>query len=103
MAGRYPGPVEAAVRRDLKALVSAHPVRDALEAMCLNLARRIDADAAGAVTAALNRQLLATMAELARLAVGDEDELDAELSAAVGNGPGTGPGDTGARDREGGG
>jgi len=79
---RVPGPVEAATRRDIRALVTAHPVGDAIEAMCLHLAAHLDAGA-GLATAAVNRELRANLLELARLAVDDDDELDAELSAAV--------------------
>lgn len=75
---------------------------EALAAMSLNLARTLD-DGAGLATAAVNRELRANLLELSRLAVDDNDELDAELSAAVRDDAGSGPGDAGSGDREGGG
>ena len=76
------GPVERQVKRDIGALVTEHPMGEALAAMSLNLARTLD-DGAGLATAAVNRELRANLLELSRLAVDDNDDLDAELSAAV--------------------
>ena len=101
MARHYPGPVEAAVRRDLRALVTSHPMGEALEAMSLSLARTLDAGA-GLAAAAVNRQLRENLLELARLAVQAEDGLDAELSAEIRNDAGPGPDEPGPGDREGG-
>ena len=76
--------MEAQVRRDVRALISAHPVKESLAEMSYALARTLD-DGAGLATAAVNRELRANLLEIARLAVGDDDTLDAELSAAVGH------------------
>ena len=76
------GPVERQVKRDIGALVTEHPMGEALAAMSLNLAQTLDAGA-GLATAAVNRELRANLLELSRLAVDDNDDLDAELSAAV--------------------
>ncbi len=81
-ARRRTGPVERQVKRDIGALVTGHPMGEALAAMSLNLARTLD-DGAGLATAAVNRELRANLLELSRLAVDDNDDLDAELSAAV--------------------
>jgi hypothetical protein len=81
-ARRRIGPVERQVKRDIGALVTEHPMGEALAAMSLNLARTLD-DGAGLATAAVNRELRANLLELSRLAVDDNDDLDAELSAAV--------------------
>jgi hypothetical protein len=99
---RRVGPVEREVRKDIRALVTEHPMGEALAAMSLNLARTLD-EGAGLVTAAVNRELRANLLELSRLAVDDNDELDAELSAAVRDDARSGPGDAGPGDREGGG
>ena len=96
------GPVEREVRRDIRALVTVHPMGEALAAMSLNLARTLD-DGAGLATAAVNRELRANLLELARLAVNDDDTLDAELSTPVRDGQDGGPGDAGAGGGGGGG
>lgn len=98
---RRVGPVEREVRKDIRALVTEHPMGEALAAMSLNLARTLD-EGAGLATAAVNRELRANLLELSRLAVDDNDELDAELSAAVRDDARSGPGDAGPGDREGG-
>jgi hypothetical protein len=85
------GPVETQVRHDIGALVTQHPMGEALAEMSLNLARTLDSGA-GLATAAVNRELRANLLELARLAVDDNDELDAELSAAVRDGEDPGAG-----------
>jgi hypothetical protein len=79
------GPVEARVRDDIGALVTQHPMGEALAEMSLHLARTLDGGA-GLATAAVNRELRANLLELSRLAVDDNDELDAELSTAVRDG-----------------
>jgi hypothetical protein len=96
------GPVEREVRKDIRALVTEHPMGEALAAMSLNLARTLD-EGAGLATAAVNRELRANLLELSRLAVDDNDELDAELSAAVRDDARSGPGDAGSGDGDGGG
>jgi hypothetical protein len=79
---RRAGPITAKVRADLEAIVTAHPMGEALAEMSLNLARTLDAGA-GLATAAVNRELRANLLELSRLAVDDNDDLDDELSAPV--------------------
>jgi hypothetical protein len=76
------GPVERKVKADIGALITAHPMGEALAAMSLNLARTLD-DGAGLATAAVNRELRANLLELSRLAVDDNDNLSDELSAPV--------------------
>jgi hypothetical protein len=76
------GPVERQVRKDITALITVHPMGEALAAMSLNLARTLD-DGAGLATAAVNRELRANLLELSRLAVDDDDTLADELSAPV--------------------
>lgn len=79
-AGGVPGPVERQVRADVEALVTAHPMGEALAEMSYSLARTLDAGA-GMAVAAVNRELRANLIELSRLAVDDADELADELSA----------------------
>jgi hypothetical protein len=74
------GPVERKVRSDIAALVTAHPMGEALTEMSYNLARVLD-QGAGLATAAVNRELRANLTELSRLAVDDGDDLADELSA----------------------
>jgi hypothetical protein len=73
------GPVESKVRADVSALVTEHPMGEALAEMSFNLARTLD-NGAGLAVAAVNRELRANLVELARLGVGDDDDLDAEFS-----------------------
>jgi len=81
--GGDPGPVEAKVREDLEALITAHPMGESLAAMSINLARTLDAGA-GLAVAAVNRELRANLIELARLGVdGDDGDFDDELSTPV--------------------
>lgn len=81
-ARRRIGPVERKVKADIAALVSAHPMGEALAEMSLNLARTLDAGA-GLAVAAVNRELRANLMELTRLAVDDADDLADDLSAPV--------------------
>ena len=77
---RRRGPVERKVRADIAALITAHPMGEALAEMSYNLARSLD-EGAGLATAAVNRELRANLTELSRLAVDDGDDLADELSA----------------------
>ena len=77
---RHIGPVERKVRADIRALITAHPMGEALSEMSYNLARVLD-DGAGLATAAVNRELRANLAELSRLADDSNDDLADELSA----------------------
>ena len=80
--GGAPGPVEAKVRADVEALMTAHPMGESLAEMSFSLARDLDAGA-GMMAAALNRELRANLVELARLGVNGDDDLDAALSTPV--------------------
>lgn len=80
------GPVEAKVREDIGALISSHPMGEALAEMSFNLARTLD-EGAGLAVAAVNRELRANLVELARLGVADDDDLDAALSTPVRDDP----------------
>ena len=82
---RY-GPVEAKVRADIGALISSHPMGEALAEMAFTLARTLD-EGAGLAIAAVNRELRANLVELARLGVADDDDLDAALSTPVRDDP----------------
>jgi hypothetical protein len=73
------GPVERRVRQDVGALISEHPMGEALAEMSFSLARVLD-EGAGLATAAVNRELRANLMELARLGVADDDDLEARLS-----------------------
>ena len=73
------GPVEAQVRKDVGALISGHPMGEALAEMSFSLARALD-EGAGMATAAVNRELRTNLLELARLGVADDDDLEARLS-----------------------
>lgn len=73
------GPVETKVRSDVDALVTAHPMGEALAEMAFALARTLD-EGAGLAVAAVNRELRANLVELARLGVNSDDDLDAQLS-----------------------
>jgi hypothetical protein len=83
-----PGAIERTVRRDIDDLNSGHPLADALAEMAYKLARTLD-EGAGLATAAVNRELRATIVELATFEVDDgAGSLEAELSEAT---PGTAP------------
>lgn len=81
-ARRRRGPVERKVRADVAALVSSHPMGEALAEMSFNLAHVLD-EGAGLATAAVSRELRANLLELSRLADDGDDELADELSAPV--------------------
>lgn len=73
------GPVEAKTRTDISALVTAHPMGEALAEVAFTLARTLD-DGAGLATAAVSRELRATLVELAKMGVDGDDDLDQQLS-----------------------
>jgi hypothetical protein len=73
------GPVERKVRADVGALMTAHPMGEALAEMAFTLARTLD-EGAGLAVAAVNRELRANLVELARLGVNSDDALDDALS-----------------------
>jgi len=77
------GDVETKVRQDVGALVTEHPMGEALSAMSFNLARTLD-EGAGLAVAAVNRELRANLVELARLEVhSDDDDFGDALSEPV--------------------
>jgi hypothetical protein len=84
---RRQGAVEPKVRADIRALITAHPMGEALTAMALTLAWSVDhireTGKGLMVLAAINHELRETLTELSRLAVDDSDDLADELSAAV--------------------
>jgi hypothetical protein len=79
--------VERKVRADIAALITTHPMGEAITQMALTLAAamdRITETGKGLmVLPAVNRELRDNLAELARLAVNDDDPLADELSAPV--------------------
>ncbi len=83
-ARRRIGLVEKKVRADVGALITAHPMGEALSEMAFALARLLD-EGAGLATAAVNRELRANLVELTRLAVDSDDDLADELSTAIGD------------------
>jgi hypothetical protein len=77
------GPVETKVRADVDALVTTHPMGEALAEMAFALARTLD-EGAGLATAAVNRELRANLLELASLREEPGDNDDApDLSTPV--------------------
>lgn len=74
------GAIERQVRADVEALVSEHPMGEALAAMAFKLARLLDGSVQHMAVAAINRELRETLLELASLGVDDDDDLEAELS-----------------------
>jgi hypothetical protein len=81
------GRVERKTRADIVALITAHPMGEALTEMSLTLAWAIDhireTGKGLMVLPATNRELRDNLTELARLAVNDDDPLADELSAPV--------------------
>lgn len=76
------GMVEARVRADIGALVTTHPMGEALSEMSFELARRLQ-DCEPKEMAAINRELRANLLELASMAVADDDDFESELSTPV--------------------
>jgi len=72
----FAGYVEAETRKDIDAMFTGHPMGDALAAVAITLARTLD-DGAGMATAAVAKQLVATLVELARYEDGSTDDDDA--------------------------
>lgn len=74
------GPIETQVRRDVDALIIAHPMGEALAEMSYSLARSLDdRRMSGMPRAAVNRELRMNLIELAGMGV-DDDDLDQQLS-----------------------
>ena len=82
------GPVETKVRQDVDALVSTHPMGEALAEMAFALARTLD-EGAGLAVAAVNRELRHNLIELASQGVDDDDDLEARLSSPLRDDPDT--------------
>jgi hypothetical protein len=76
------GPVETKVRSDVEAVITEHPMGEALAEMAFTLARTLD-EGAGLAVAAVNRELRANLIELAQMAVPDDDDFDDILSTPV--------------------
>jgi hypothetical protein len=75
--------IEAQVSADIAAMVSGHPMGEALTAVALMLARRLDMCVDDRSAPPLAKELRATLAELASMRDGDDDDLDAALSTPV--------------------
>lgn len=74
------GPIEQQVRRDVDALMIAHPMGEAIAEMSFSLARSLDDSRMGGMArAAVNRELRMNLVELAGMGV-DDDDLDQQLS-----------------------
>lgn len=74
------GAIERQVRADVEALLSGHPMGEALAAMAFKLAALLDGSVQHMAVAGINRELRETLLELARLGVDDDDDLETELS-----------------------
>jgi hypothetical protein len=84
---RRRGRVELAVARTLRGIEQVSPAHEGLSASALVLARALDNDA-GLATAAVARELRATLTALTDSGSGDGDgfeDIVARLSAAVGD------------------
>jgi hypothetical protein len=77
-----PGPVEAAVRADLGALLTAHPFGESIAAASVRIAQLLDYGGSLTGMAQANRALLDNVTELTKLAVDDGDDLGDALSVA---------------------
>ena len=74
------GPIEQQVRADVEALVTAHPMGEALAEMAYKLAQVLDGEAKDLAVAGINKELRETLCELARLAESGDDDLSDSLS-----------------------
>lgn len=72
--------IELKVRADVAALMTAHPMGEALAEQAYALARTLDGGVSTRDLASINRELRETLAELARMGVPDDDDLDHDLS-----------------------
>lgn len=77
------GPVEAATRADIDALMTAHPMGESLSELAYSLAHTIDQGPDDRALAGIAKELRATLNDLARLGDNGDDDLDTELSAPV--------------------
>lgn len=88
------GSVEAKVRADVAALLTAHPMGEGLAEVAYTLARTLD-QGAGLAVAAVSRELRATLSDLAGMVLDGDDDFEAELSAPVRDTEEPGTGDVG--------
>jgi hypothetical protein len=82
-----PGPLERAVRADVRAKPSTSPVAASLRQVAYSLARQLDAGA-GMAAAAIAKELRATLDQLTRTDDDSDDELEqliSRLSAPMGD------------------
>lgn len=77
------GQVESKVRSDLEALITTHPMGEALAELAYTLAAQLDGGELGMATAAVSKELRATLDALVKMREGDDDDLDAALSTPV--------------------
>lgn len=79
------GPVGTHTRRDIEALVSAHPMGEALGAMAENLADALD-ECSDQMRPSIAKELKALLVELSRYEVSSDDDDDFDFGApAVGD------------------
>src|SRR5690606_27091584 len=72
--------VEAEVRAQLENAPEIHPAHRALVATAITLARKLD-EGAGMATAAVSKELRATLDAILKAGEGAEDELDAFVNS----------------------
>jgi hypothetical protein len=77
------GVVEAKVRDDVAAILTAHPMGEALAEGAYFLARMLDRGVEDKVAAGIWREVRMTLAELARFKVGSDGEFESDLSTPV--------------------
>lgn len=80
LVGPEHGPVGTHTRRDIEALVCAHPMGEALGAIAENLADALDNNP-GQLRAAIAKELKAVLVELSRYELGSEDDDDFDFGA----------------------
>ncbi len=81
MTDPAPGRIEQMTRADVGAMVSSHPMGEALSEMAFAAARRLDGDVEDKSYPGIMRQLQAVLVELTKYAAAEVDDLDDELSA----------------------
>ena len=73
--------VESKVRADIDAMVSEHPMGEALAETALTLAKKLDGNIEDTSVSGIARELRSTLVELAKYAAATQDDLEDELSA----------------------
>lgn len=71
------GSIETAVRADVEALITAHPMAESLSELAYTLAHLLDCEAKDLAVAGISKELRETLVELAGMGVGDDDLADA--------------------------